>query len=148
MSKSVKYNILDDLFDYLDEEIAEKNSYLFCGKYGFRLEDLDLSMSEWLEDSFICYDIKELAYEICSRVYNILNANLDYYIDYHYFEKQNIHKIAFGYEDLMFIFDLRWVGQGISILNWDLITENDYDNNYKVMEDIEDVICDEEEEDY
>lgn len=146
MSKSVKYSILDDLFDYLDEEVAEKNSYLFCGKYGFRLEDLETSMQKWINDSFWCYSVKELAYEICSRVYDILDYNADFYIEYHYFEKQEFHTISFGYEDLMFIFDLKWIGNSLSIVGWDLVTEKDYEEKYKKLEDIEYVLNDDEEE--
>lgn len=145
---SIKYNILDNLFDYLDDEVAENNSAMFCEKYGFRLEDLDISMKEWIGDSFWCYSVKELAYEICSRVYDILNYNTDFYIEYHYFEKKEIHKIAFGYEDLMFIFDLKWIGNGLSIVDWDLLNEKDYEEKYKELEDIEYVLNDDEEEDY
>lgn len=62
------------------------------------------------------------------------------------FEKQEFHTISFGYEDLMFIFDLKWIGNSLSIVGWDLVTEKDYEEKYKKLEDIEYVLNDDEEE--
>ena len=65
--------------EYLEDEKDNE----FEEKFGFSLIDLEEKMNDWLNDRFICYSVKELAYEICDRVYDILGIeNADYNIAY------------------------------------------------------------------
>lgn len=107
-------------------------------KYDFKLEDLETDIDEMMEKSYWCYSIKELAYTICGRIYEILNNDsADYYIEYKFIKKNGVHKISFGYKDLMFIFDIKWLGDSLSIVGWDLINIDDYEQQYQEFEDID-----------
>lgn len=139
---SLKDKILNEYDDNCEEERA------FISKYGFALQDLETSMDNWIDDRFICYSVKELAYEICNRIYNEINKDeTDYYIYYKLLKSNGMyfHRIAFQYKDLYFMFDLCWRGSVLCIDEWDLITENDFEQ-LKGYEDIEWVLEDEEEE--
>lgn len=139
--KSIKEKILGGI--YLDDE----ESMNFCEKYGFRLEDLETDIDEMMTKSYWCYSVKELAYTICDKIYEILNNdNVDYYIEYKFIEKNKVHKISFGYKDLVFIFDIKWIGNSLSIVGWDLINGDDYEQQYKGFEEIDCAIDDDEEE--
>ena len=140
---SLKNKILNGYDDNCEEERA------FISKYGFSLQDLETSINNWIDDNFICYSVKELAYEVCNRIYNEINKDEinDYYIFYKLIKSNGVyfHKIAFQYEDLYFIFDLCWRGSALCVDEWDLISENDFEQ-LKGYEDIECVLEDEEEE--
>ena len=129
---------------YLEDEKDNE----FEEKFGFSLIDLEEKMNDWLNDRFICYSVKELAYEICDRIYKILNVeNADYSIAYKLKKSNSMyyHRIAFQYKDLYFLFDLCWRGNALCIDDWDLISENDFEQ-LKGYEDIECVLEDNEEE--
>lgn len=120
----------------------------FVEKYGFDLEKLERDcIDEILSKGFICYSVKELAYEICSRIYGALNVtNLDYFI-YYKLEKignNYIHKIAFAYGDLVFIFDICWRNSVLVVNNYDWVTWEDFEKDID-WEDIECAIEDDEE---
>ena len=130
--------------DYLDDEKDNE----FEEKFGFSLIDLEEKMTDWLNDRFICYSVKELAYEICDRVYNILNVeNADYNIGYKLIKFNNMyyHRIAFYYKNLYFIFDLCWRSNALVIDKWFVVEDEDFEK-LKGYEDIECVLEDEEED--
>ena len=56
-----------------------------------------------------------------------------------------VHKIAFQYEDLYFIFDICWRGSALSIEDYEVVSDKVFET-YKGWEDIEVAIEDEEEE--
>ena len=81
------------------------------------------------------------------KIYTILNNdNVDYYIEYKFIEKNKVHRISFGYKDLVFIFDIKWIGNSLSIVGWDLVNGDDYEQQYKGFEEIDCAIDDDEEE--
>ena len=97
------------------------------------------------KDFYICYSVKELAYEIASRIIHKLGQTaIDFIIYYRFLN--NKHKIIFMLEDnIFFQFDIYWVtgmfgDTGLKISNGKLT--NKIPNCY---EDIEDVLQDEEE---
>lgn len=135
--KSIKKTILEGI--YIDDEESIK----FCKKYGFRLEDLEVDIDEMMRLSYWCCSVKELAYTICGKIYEVLKKDyVDYCIDYKFVKEVKAHRIAFEYEDLMFIFDMKWIGNSLSIVSWDLVNEKDFDD--EGFEDIESAIDDEE----
>ena len=140
---SLKNKILNEYYDDYEKERD------FISKYGFSLQDLEISMNNWIDDSFICYSVKELAYEVCSRIHNEINKDevYDCYILYKLIRLNGMyyHRIAFQYKDLYFIFDLCWRGNVLCIDDWDLISENDFEQ-LKGYEDIEYALEDKEEE--
>ena len=95
---SLKNEILNEYYDDYEKERA------FISKYGFSLQDLEINMNNWIDDSFICYSVKELAYEVCSRIHNEINKDevYDCYILYKLIRLNGIyyHRIAFQYKDL------------------------------------------------
>lgn len=120
----------------------------FVEKYGFSLEDLETAcIDDMKRKSYICYDVKELAYKIVDEIYSELHYENDYYISYKLVEKKYnyVHKIAFGYKDLIFIFDIVWSGSVLRIEDYDVVSEEIFET-YKDWEDIEIAINDEEED--
>lgn len=120
----------------------------FVEKYGFSLEDLETAcIDDMLENRYICYDVKELAYKIASEIYNKLNVNVDYYIMYKLITRQGqyTHKIAFYLEDIVFIFDIKWRGSALCVEDWCVVSQEEFET-YKDWEDIEIAINDEEED--
>ena len=120
----------------------------FVEKYGFDLEDLETArIDEMKRNSYICYSVKELAYKIVDEIYEELNYENDYYISYKLVERKfgYIHRIAFGYKDLVFIFDIVWRGSALCIDDYEVVNEELFET-YKNWEDIEIAINDDEEE--
>ena len=130
--------------EYLEDEKDNE----FEKRFGFSLIDLEEKMNDWLNDRFICYSVKELAYEICDRVYDILGIeNADYNIAYKLKKSNNMyyHRIAFYYNNLCFMFDLCWRGNALVIDEWWLIESEEFEK-LKGYEDIEWALEDEEED--
>ena len=120
----------------------------YIDKYGFSLDDLEVAcIDDLMRKSYMCYSVKELAYKIASDVYEELKVDVDYYIMYKLTKWQNnyIHKIAFYLEDLVFIFDICWRGSALSVEDWCVVSEKEFET-YKGYEDIECVLEDEDEE--
>lgn len=116
------------------------NDRYFVNKYGFSIEDLENDcINEILSKGYICYDVKELAYEIASKIYDCTDYHTDYYIEYK--NEGNIHRIAIFYLDLVFIFDLMWTRTSLSVENYTLLELEQY-NELEGFEDIECVIED------
>ena len=112
----------------------------FVEKYGFSLEDLEVAcIDDLMSKGFICYDVKELAYKIASDIYEELKVdNIDYYIMYKLVKTEYgyVHKIAFQYEDLYFIFHISWRGSALSINDYEVVKEEVFET-FKDWEDIE-----------
>ena len=116
----------------------------FINKYGFSIEDLENDcINEILSKGYICYDVKELAYEIASKIHDFTDYLTDYYIEYK--NEGNVHKIAIFYQDLVFIFNLMWTRTSLTVDSYDFISIDEY-NKLEGFEDIESVIEDEETE--
>lgn len=120
----------------------------FVEKYGFSLEDLEVAcIDDLMSKGFICYDVKELAYKIASDIYEELKAkNVDYYIMYKLVKTKYgyVHKIAFQYEDLYFIFYISWKNNALSVDEYEIVKAELFET-FKDWEDIEVAIEDEEE---
>ena len=109
-------------------------------KYGFDLEDLEVDcIGNLMSKRFICYSVKELAYKIASDIYEALKVNnIDFYIMYKLVKTKYgyVHKIAFQYEDLYFIFHISWRGSALSIDDYEVVKEEVFET-FKDWEDIE-----------
>ena len=112
----------------------------FVEKYGFDLEDLEVDcIGNLMSKRFICYSVKELAYKIASDIYEALKVNnIDFYIMYKLVKTKYgyVHKIAFQYEDLYFIFHISWRGSALSIDDYEVVKEEVFET-FKDWEDIE-----------
>ena len=112
----------------------------FIEKYGFDLEDLKVGcIDNLMSKRFICCSIKELAYKIASDIYEALKVNnIDFYIMYKLVKTKYgyVHKIAFQYEDLYFIFHISWRGSALSIDDYEVVKEEVFET-FKDWEDIE-----------
>ena len=112
----------------------------FVEKYGFDLEDLEVDcIGNLMSKRFICYSVKELAYKIASDIYEALKVNnIDFYIMYKLVKTKYgyVHKIAFQYEDLYFIFHISWRGSALSIDDYEVVKEEVFES-FKDWEDIE-----------
>ena len=112
----------------------------FIEKYGFDIEDLEVDcISNLMSKGFICYSVKELAYKIASDIYEALKVNnIDFYIMYKLVKTEYgyVHKIAFQYEDLYFIFHISWRGSALSIDDYEVVKEEVFET-FKDWEDIE-----------
>lgn len=112
----------------------------FVEKYGFDLEDLEVDcIGNLMSKRFICYSVKELAYKIASDIYEALKVNnIDFYIMYKLVKTKYgyVHKIAFQYEDLYFIFHISWRGNALSIDDYEVVKEEVFET-FKDWEDIE-----------
>ena len=120
----------------------------FVEKYGFSLEDLEVAcIDDLMSKGFICYDVKELAYKIASDIYEELKVdNIDYYIMYKLVKTKYgyVHKNAFQYEDLYFIFYISWKNNALSVDEYEIVKAELFET-FKDWEDIEVAIEDEEE---
>lgn len=120
----------------------------FVEKYGFSLEDLEVAcINDLMSKKFICYDVKELAYKIASDIYEEIKIkNVDYYIMYKLVKTKYgyVHKIAFQYEDLYFIFYISWKNNALSVDEYEIVKAELFET-FKDWEDIEVAIEDEEE---
>ena len=120
----------------------------FVEKYGFSLEDLEVAcINDLMSKKFICYDDKELAYKIASDIYEELKAkNVDYYIMYKLVKTKYgyVHKVAFQYQDLYFIFYISWKNNALSVDEYEIVKAELFET-FKAWEDIEVAIEDEEE---
>ena len=112
----------------------------FIEQYGFDLEDLEVDcIGNLMSKRFICYSVKELAYKIASDIYEALKVNnIDFYIMYKLVKTKYgyVHKIAFQYEDLYFIFHISWRGSALSIDDYEVVKEEVFET-FKDWEDIE-----------
>lgn len=116
----------------------------FVEKYNFSLIDFENSIEEWINNNFVCYFVKELAYEICSRVYSELNYEpIEYCILYKLSNINNryIHNIIFQYEDIYFHFSIIWYENSLKITEWEIIDKTEFEN-INGYEDIENVLED------
>lgn len=142
---SLKYGILENI----DEEQAWELDRQLISKYGFSLNDFEIQLenSGVMRDSYWCYSVKELAYTIADKFYNMIdeNYNGDYFISCKKVGKK--FRIAFWYKDLVFLVDYGWTGNCLGIFDWDLISEKEFESVEKEFEDIE-VVFDNDEEEY
>lgn len=98
----------------------------FEEKFNMNFMELYEEVAKWQNDSFICYSVKELAYEIYTRMFNITKARVeDLYIGYKLINNngQYIHRIGFMLQsvtgnDIGFIFNLKWQGSALTIYEW------------------------------
>ena len=110
------------------------------------IEILNNYWRELQKDFYVCYSVKELAYEITSRIIHKLGKTAIDFIIYYKFVKDR-HKIIFILEDnIFFQFDIWWATSmfgdcGLKVGNGKI--RNKIPNYYK---DIEDVLKDEDEE--
>ena len=119
----------------------------FVKRYGFSLEDLEIAcINEILSKGFVCYSVKELAYEIANRVWEELKATDEEMGCIDYKLVGDTHKVAIGYKDLVFIFDLEWTRTSLSVEDYVVVNESKY-KTFKGYEDIEDALEDDEDDD-
>lgn len=146
-------SVKDKYFDCDDEKLEEE----FIVKYGFDLDDFGCKFENDIESkSYWCYSVKELAYDLGYKILNMIgasdneiNSSLEG-IGYKLIEtvilgkKNYIHRVAYYYKDLEFMVDIAWVGNSLSVIDWDLITEEEYEK--LGYDEIEWVLDDEEED--
>lgn len=109
-------------------------------------EIIEILNDYWLDLSkgfYVCYGVKELAYEIVSRIIHKLGQTaIDFIIYYRFYDGK--HKIIFILEDnIFFQFDIYWVtgmlgDSGLKIGNGKLTNKIP-----KSYEDIEEMLTDE-----
>lgn len=112
----------------------------FVEKHGFSLEDLEVAyIDNIMSKNFLCYTVSEAAYKIAEDLYKTLDYNVEeYYIEYNLLKTKygGVHKIAIFYEDLVFIFDLMWLNSALAVIDYEIITKEEY-NTFKGFENID-----------
>lgn len=125
----------------------------FIKKYGFSVRDLYYScIEDILRKRYITYSVKDLAYDISTKIFCELNEDIsDYVILYkltnniYWNTKIYTHNIAIKYEDFYFTFKLRWELSFLKVTDWDMKTQEEIENDNDYI-DIEEAIKEEEEE--
>lgn len=125
----------------------------FIKKYGFSVHDLYYScIEDILRKRYITYSVKDLAYDISTKIFCELNEDIsDYVILYkltnniYWNTKIYTHNIAIKYEDFYFTFKLRWELSFLKVTDWDMKTQEEIENDNDYI-DIEEAIKEEEEE--
>lgn len=148
MIKENVESLKDEVIYGDDRELLDND---FKRKYGFSIIELEEKLEEkGIDDTFMCYSVKELAYTIVDKFYSILyneNYNGDYFIDYKLIplkdNKDYIHRTAFYYNDIVFVVDIKWIGNVLKVIDWDIVTCDNFEK-LKGFEDIESVLDDEE----
>ena len=158
---SEQYN---NLIKYYNKTVKEKRKNLkedIKSRENILIQALEPDWDKWCEKSFMCYSVKELAYEISYRVLDLLNKNdgNEIYIGYKFYDGK--HKVIFEIDNytigdgeqkkdvsIFLSFDIWWQS-GFFDPNSSALRIGNGQLKMKIpqgYEDIEDVLRDEEEE--
>lgn len=121
----------------------------FLEKYKFDINDFYyVCIKEIMKPTYWCQTVSELAYDIAYKIYDEIGDNGKEYGDILYkltestpFDtKIYTHNIAIPYEDIYVTFKIRWIGNSLSVCNWDLFQQEEIinDKNYESIDLLED----------
>lgn len=128
----------------------------FTTKYGFSLHDLYYSCVKDIErKTYWSCTISEVAFGIADKIYNELNEDnmncegILYKYNMHKYSNVIVHDydVAIPYKDLYFKFTIGWVGNSISVKDWDIFVNNEIEKNeqytdiYELVAEEEDYLC-------
>lgn len=121
----------------------------FLEKYKFDINDFYYAcIKEIMKPTYWCQTVSELAYDIAYKIYDEIGDDGKEYGDILYkltestpFDtKIYTHNIAIPYEDIYVTFKIRWIGNSLSVCNWDLFQQEEIinDKNYESIDLLED----------
>lgn len=109
------------------------SEFEFIDKYGFSVHDLYYDcIDDIICKSYWCCTVSELAYNIAEKIHNEINIenSEDKGILYKIKEQEiwNMkilsYDIAIPYKDIFICFEIGWLGNSLSVKNWDIKPEN------------------------
>ena len=125
----------------------------FLEKYKFDINDFyNVCIKEIMKTTYWYQNVNELAYDIAFKIYDELGYEEKDFFDIRYKLTESTpfgtkiytHNIAIPYEDIYITFKIRWIGNSLSVCNWDMIHQEEIFNDKK-YESIEVLEIDEEE---
>lgn len=120
----------------------------FIDKYGFSLHDLYYAcIDDIMRKSYWCCSIGELANDIAEKIHNTLDSNNPENSEILYKSNKEVvwktkifsYDIAIRHKDIFICFEIGWLGNSLSVKDWDMKPENEIlkDDNYFDISELE-----------
>lgn len=127
------------------------NNVEFLEKYKFDIQDFYYACIDGImRPSYWCQNVSELAYDIASKIYDEIGDKDGEYGEILYKltegtafgNKIYTHNIAIPYEDIYVTFEIKWIGNSLSVCDWDMKHQEEIieDKEYQSIDSLEDEV--------